>query len=81
MSEVNAAPTIVYYTALLPKIDGKNDGTVEIVLPGDCCNGVLYVSTKFVYDVDGICAVEVFDVDILDFASVIPVDEEFNFDI
>ena len=66
---------------LLPKIYGNIDGMVEVVLPGVCCKGVLYVRTKFAYDIEGIWAVDVFEVEIFDFVSVIPDDEEVNFAI
>ena len=46
MRDVYAAPTKDYVVLLLPKIVGKLDGIVEVVLPGVDCNGVLYVRVK-----------------------------------
>lgn len=81
MREVNAAPTKDCVAVLLPKIYGNFDWMVEVVLPGICCKGVLYVRARLAYDVEGIWPVEVFEVEIFDFASVIPDDEEVNFEI
>jgi hypothetical protein len=81
LSDIIAAPTKDDGAFLLPKMDGNVDGIDPVVLPGNCCKGVLYARIKFAYDVDGICPVELFEVDIFDFASVILYDEEVSFAI
>ncbi len=65
-------PVNVVVDYFVPRMSGRSDEIVEVVVPGVACNGALYVSASVALVTDGTCAVVTFAMAIFALASMTP---------